>query len=285
MINGDDRRVHRPLLARLATCWTGTSSWSRLTSRTSALRADSLTCWCRSGCRSSTVDWLSMDLSLKTCLRGATSAAHAAATAGWTGLCAPAGSEQQSFNPRVVGSIPTGPTALNRDFMPRADLVARFCQWSTKAVLAQQMLGRALDAGVPAAWITADEAYGQDYRSAPGASNAGSATSSPSPQPTVPLPLDGPVLPRLGSRRADDLVSDALRRRSSGAAAATARKARDCSTGRSPRYQPVSTPHPAGAAGCWSAAKSSPRRHAPQARSLSWRTTCAPARPAPPTTS
>ena len=37
-------------------------------------------------------------------------------------------------------------------------------EFATKAVLAQQMLGRALDAGVPAAWVTADEAYGQDYK-------------------------------------------------------------------------------------------------------------------------
>ena len=28
----------------------------------------------------------------------------------------------------------------------------------------RQMLGRALDAGVPAAWVTADEAYGKDYK-------------------------------------------------------------------------------------------------------------------------
>jgi SRSO17 transposase len=32
----------------------------------------------------------------------------------------------------------------------------------TKAQLARVMLGRALDAGVPASWVTADEAYGQD---------------------------------------------------------------------------------------------------------------------------
>ena len=30
--------------------------------------------------------------------------------------------------------------------------------------LARAMLGRALDAGVPFAWLTADEAYGQDGR-------------------------------------------------------------------------------------------------------------------------
>ena len=34
--------------------------------------------------------------------------------------------------------------------------------FATKTELARTMLGRALDAGVPAAWVTADEAYGKD---------------------------------------------------------------------------------------------------------------------------
>jgi SRSO17 transposase len=34
--------------------------------------------------------------------------------------------------------------------------------FATKTELARAMLGRALDAGVPAAWVTADEAYGKD---------------------------------------------------------------------------------------------------------------------------
>ena len=37
-------------------------------------------------------------------------------------------------------------------------------QFATKTGLARQMLGRALDAGVPARWATADEAYGQDHK-------------------------------------------------------------------------------------------------------------------------
>ena len=35
-------------------------------------------------------------------------------------------------------------------------------QFAAKPELARLMLGRALDAGVPAAWVTADEAYGRD---------------------------------------------------------------------------------------------------------------------------
>ena len=35
-------------------------------------------------------------------------------------------------------------------------------QFATKPELARLMLGRALDAGLPAAWVTADEAYGRD---------------------------------------------------------------------------------------------------------------------------
>jgi SRSO17 transposase len=37
-------------------------------------------------------------------------------------------------------------------------------EFATKTVLARQMLQRALDAGVPATWVTADEAYGLDYK-------------------------------------------------------------------------------------------------------------------------
>ncbi|WSG61744.1 transposase [Nocardia sp. NBC_01730] len=36
--------------------------------------------------------------------------------------------------------------------------------FATKATLAKQMLARALDAGVPARWVTAEEAYGGDYK-------------------------------------------------------------------------------------------------------------------------
>ncbi|WP_397469270.1 IS701 family transposase [Pseudonocardia charpentierae] len=46
----------------------------------------------------------------------------------------------------------------------RAAAIPDEVEFATKAVLAQQMLDRALAAGVPASWITADEAYGQDYK-------------------------------------------------------------------------------------------------------------------------
>jgi SRSO17 transposase len=37
-------------------------------------------------------------------------------------------------------------------------------EFATKTELARQMLARAIDAGVPAAWVTADEAYGKDCK-------------------------------------------------------------------------------------------------------------------------
>jgi SRSO17 transposase len=42
--------------------------------------------------------------------------------------------------------------------------VADEVEFATKAVLATTMLARALDAGVPASWVAADEAYGQDSK-------------------------------------------------------------------------------------------------------------------------
>ena len=44
----------------------------------------------------------------------------------------------------------------------RAARVPEQVGFQTKPQLARVMLGRALDAGVPASWVTADEAYGQD---------------------------------------------------------------------------------------------------------------------------
>ena len=46
----------------------------------------------------------------------------------------------------------------------RAAAIGDQVEFATKAVLAQAMLGRALDAGVPASWVAADEAYGQDHK-------------------------------------------------------------------------------------------------------------------------
>ncbi|GII56033.1 transposase [Planotetraspora thailandica] len=37
-------------------------------------------------------------------------------------------------------------------------------EFATKPMLARQMLARALDAGLPVSWATADEAYGMDYK-------------------------------------------------------------------------------------------------------------------------
>lgn len=72
-------------------------------------------------------------------------------------------------------AAPAGRTFLDRElYLPRewADDVARrhaagvpeAITFQTKPQLARQMLERALDAGVPAAWVTADAVYGGDRR-------------------------------------------------------------------------------------------------------------------------
>jgi SRSO17 transposase len=83
-------------------------------------------------------------------------------------------------------------------------------EFATKAVLAQRMLGRALDAGVPAGWVAADEAYGQDYKFRTWCEQhkIGYVVAVPRSQ-SIPLPLDDTAVFSLGSRRADDLVAQA----------------------------------------------------------------------------
>jgi SRSO17 transposase len=75
-------------------------------------------------------------------------------------------------------------------------------EFATKPVLAQRMLGRALDAGVPAAWATADEAYGGDskFRRWLEQRRIGYVVAVPSSQ-TIPA--------MAGTSRADVLVTHA----------------------------------------------------------------------------
>ncbi|MEV0713037.1 IS701 family transposase, partial [Nocardia aurea] len=76
-------------------------------------------------------------------------------------------------------------------------------EFATKQVLAQRMLARALDAGVPARWVTADEAYGGDskFRRWLEQRRIGYVVAVPSSAPVV--------LSLSGSRRAGQVVADA----------------------------------------------------------------------------
>jgi SRSO17 transposase len=93
--------------------------------------------------------------------------------------------------------------------------------FATKATLAKKMLARALEAGVPARWVTADEAYGGDYkfRSWCEDQRIGYVVAVPRNQ-TIPITA--------GCTRADHLVaqapSDAWKRLSCGAGAKGPRK-------------------------------------------------------------
>jgi SRSO17 transposase len=57
------------------------------------------------------------------------------------------------------------PKAWAEDRERRAEArVGEDVEFATKPELAMRMLGRALDAGVPAGWVTGDEVYGQHFR-------------------------------------------------------------------------------------------------------------------------
>ena len=75
-------------------------------------------------------------------------------------------------------------------------------EFATKQVLAQRMLARALDAGVPARWVTADEAYGGDskFRRWLEQRQVGYV---------VAVPASAPIVCIAGDSRADRLVADA----------------------------------------------------------------------------
>jgi SRSO17 transposase len=76
-------------------------------------------------------------------------------------------------------------------------------EFATKTTLAKAMLARALAAGVPAGWVTADEAYGQDhkFRSWLEQQRIGYVVAVPRSQP---LPAGG-----FSTARADRIVADA----------------------------------------------------------------------------
>lgn len=110
----------------------------------------------------------------------------------------------------------------------RAAAVPDEVEFATKAMLATDMLGRALDAGVPASWVAADEAYGQDhkFRSWCERRRIGYVVAVPRSQ-SIPLSPGGDLAADIaglvGSRRADDLVArapeQAWKRRSVGSGA------------------------------------------------------------------
>lgn len=75
-------------------------------------------------------------------------------------------------------------------------------EFATKQILATRMLARALDAGTPAAWVTADEAYGHD-------SKFRRFLASREIGYVVAIPRSQAIHTGSGSVRADTLVTDA----------------------------------------------------------------------------
>ncbi len=126
--------------------------------------------------------------------------------------------------------------------------------FATEAALAKAKLGRALDAGVPAAFIAADEAYRQNYEFCSWCERRriGHVVAAPRNQ-SIALSLDADISRIGGSRQADDLVARAPERawklRSAGAGV-KGEGFYDWAVA-SP-YPPENAP-PGGADGCWCA--------------------------------
>jgi hypothetical protein len=147
--------------------------------------------------------------------------------------------------------------------------------FATKTDLARTMLGHALDAGIPAGWVTADEACGKDckFRAWLEQRRIGYVVAVASNQA-----IPGSA----GTSRAGALAAHAPQQAWNAAAAARAPRAPGCSTGRSPACPaprtPRTPPRPDGPGGCWSAARSPATPRA----STSWPITCAARPPEPP---
>ncbi len=115
--------------------------------------------------------------------------------------------------------------------------------FATKPAQGLAMLERALHGGLPARWVTADEAYGKDASSVPGYSAAASATS-------LRCRATRTSLLRVAAL-ALTLWPPAPRcQRGSDAAAATGPRARDCTTGPWRRCPTPAPPNTATSGGC-----------------------------------
>jgi SRSO17 transposase len=152
---------------------------------------------------------------------------------------------------------PTGRALIDRElYLPkswaadpgrcREAAVPQEVEFATKTELARQMLARALDAGVPAAWVTADEAYGKDgkFRSWLEARRIGYV---------VAVACTQAIGGSTGTSRADVLAGDAPQQAwKRGSCGKGAKGPPGYMTGRSLPCPPARMlPRPAGPAGCW----------------------------------
>ena len=128
-------------------------------------------------------------------------------------------------------AAPAGRTFLDRElYLPKAwtedrDRCAEAgippeVEFATKPVLAMRMLTRALDAGVPAGWVSGDEVYGQHYRLRAALEDRRVAYVLAVPvNQRVIATVEGQVVERRADTLAADLPPQAWKRISSGAGA------------------------------------------------------------------
>ncbi|MGW2746566.1 IS701 family transposase [Streptomyces sp. NPDC001450] len=120
-------------------------------------------------------------------------------------------------------STPRGHAAIDRElYLPRSWTEdADRCRAAgipdtvglPEPALATRMIGRALDAGVPASWVAGDEVYGGTRICGPRSRGAASTTSSPWPATTRSPPRGKVPRRHPGQEAAEPGLAEALRRR------------------------------------------------------------------------
>ncbi|MFE0915638.1 IS701 family transposase [Streptomyces sp. NPDC058812] len=124
--------------------------------------------------------------------------------------------------------------------------------FATKPQLARQMIERALDAGVPAAWAAGDEVYGDNPHLRAAWSGGSSATCSRSPALTASRPRPDPSAPTTWPRRSP----------SGPGRSCPPDEARRATAGTTGRRSPSPPPAWPAISTCWSAATTGPA-HSP----------------------
>ena len=132
-------------------------------------------------------------------------------------------------------------------------------EFATKPQIARTLLARLIEAGMPARWVAADEAYGQDYRFR-------RALEQLEVGYVLAVPKSQQVRSFGAMRRIDELIALAPHEAWERASCGDGAKGRGCMTGRRPSFRwcrTSTTTRRRLAGGCWRAARSAGTARSP----------------------